>query len=149
MQSTSGTVQQQNEVPAQNGTTANGYANGHDADPQAVLDILRSVKQSQQQRAQQYTAFNSSFRQFLDSKDEMPYRWSLAALPGQPSIKDQPVMRIEMHAIQSPGMRALMLRPGSSDQGCLHITLKKVKVFKYLQVKIRYSCAPPCKPVAM
>lgn len=60
--------------PAENGSAANGHPYGVAADPSTVLDALRTVKQCQQRRVQQYTALHSSFRQYMESKDEAPYR---------------------------------------------------------------------------
>ena len=66
--------QQQGMPPAENGSAANGHAHVVTADPSTVLDALRTVKQCQQRRVQQYTGFNSSFRQYMESKEETPYR---------------------------------------------------------------------------
>ncbi len=74
MQPESDSMMQQQEPPAENGSAVNGRANGTSADPGALLNILHSVKQCQQQRVRQYTAFNASFRHFLESRDETPYR---------------------------------------------------------------------------
>ena len=67
-------MMQQQELPAENGSAGNGHANGVSVEPGALLDVLHSVKQCQQQRVRQYSAFNASFRRFLESRDETPYR---------------------------------------------------------------------------
>ena len=65
--------QQQRSAPMQNGLGTEEHAHGS-THPPAVLNALLSVKACQQQRVQQYSAFNASFRGYLDTGEEIPYR---------------------------------------------------------------------------
>ena len=65
--------QQQRSAPMQNGSAARERSHGS-AHPHAVLNALLSIKACQQQRVQQYAAFDASFRRYLDTGEEIPFR---------------------------------------------------------------------------
>ena len=65
--------QQQRSAPIQNTSAAGEHLHGL-AHPHSVLSALLSVKACQQQRVQRYSAFNASFRHYLDTGEEIPYR---------------------------------------------------------------------------
>ena len=65
--------QQQRSTSMQNGSEAEDHIHGA-VHPHAVLNALLSVKACQQQRVQQYSTFNASFRRYLDTGEEIAYR---------------------------------------------------------------------------
>ena len=75
-------------LPADNSSAANGHAYGLAADPSVVLNTLRTVKQCQQRRVQQYKAFSSSFRLCMENKDKAPYTWTQVALAWLQHVDD-------------------------------------------------------------